>query len=53
MPLFRGGDRQANAAVYRATLVRMRHHEQTRAYARKSLQEEKGDQSLPETRHHP
>jgi len=30
--LNRGGDRQANAALYRIVLVRMRHHAPTRAY---------------------
>lgn len=30
--LNRGGHRQANAALYRAVIVRMQHHEPTRAY---------------------
>ena len=30
--LNRGGDRQANAALHRIVLVRMRHHAPTRAY---------------------
>jgi transposase len=30
--LHRGGHRQANAALYRAVIVRMQHHEPTRAY---------------------
>jgi transposase len=30
--LNRGGNRHANAALYRAVIVRMRHHEPTRAY---------------------
>jgi hypothetical protein len=37
--LNRGGHRQANAALYRAVIVRMQHHEPTRAYvARRTLQ---------------
>ena len=30
--LNRGGDRQANTALYRIVIVRMRHHAPTRAY---------------------
>ena len=33
--LNRGGDRQANAALYRTVCVRMRHHEPTRAYVQR------------------
>ncbi len=37
--LNRGGHRQANAALYRAVIVRMQHHEPTRAYvARRTLE---------------
>ena len=31
-PLNRGGHRQANAALYRTVIVRMQHHEPTKAY---------------------
>lgn len=37
--LNRGGDRQANAALYRAVIVRMRYHEPTRAYVAKRTAE--------------
>lgn len=37
--LNRGGDRQANAALYRTVLVRLRWHEPTRAYAERRTQE--------------
>jgi transposase len=37
--LNRGGDRQANAAIYRITLVRMRHDPRTRAYVQRRLTE--------------
>jgi len=37
--LNRGGHRQANAALYRAVIVRMQHHEPTRAYvARRTVE---------------
>src|SRR4051794_35039171 len=37
--LNRGGHRQANAALYRAVIVRMQHHEPTRTYvARRTLE---------------
>jgi transposase len=37
--LNRGGDRQANAALYRTVLVRLRWHQPTRAYAERRTQE--------------
>ena len=39
--LNRGGDRQANAALYRVVLVRMRHHAPTRAYVERRTEEGK------------
>lgn len=39
--LNRGGNRQANAALYRIVLVRMRHHPPTRAYVERRLKEGK------------
>lgn len=39
--LNRGGDRQANAALYRIVIVRMRWHEPTKAYVARRLQEGK------------
>lgn len=37
--LNRGGDRQANAALYRITIVRLRYHQPTRDYVQKRSQE--------------
>ena len=37
--LNRGGDRAANSALYTVVLVRLRHHERTRAYAARRSQE--------------
>ncbi len=37
--LNRGGDRAANSALYTVVLVRLRHHERTRAYAARRTQE--------------
>ena len=37
--LNRGGDRQANAALYRIVLVRLRHDERTREYMRRRTRE--------------
>jgi transposase len=37
--LNRGGDRQANCALYRITLIRLRWHEQTRAYMQRRTTE--------------
>ena len=37
--LNRGGDRQANAALYRVVIVRMRHHAPTRAYVERRTTE--------------
>ncbi len=37
--LNRGGDRQANAALYRIVLVRMRYHEATRAYVQRRTEQ--------------
>ena len=37
--LNRGGDRQANAALYRVALVRMRWHEPTRSYVQRRTQQ--------------
>jgi transposase len=37
--LSRGGDRQANSALYIVTIVRMRHHEPTRAYVERRTNE--------------
>ena len=39
--LNRGGHRQANAALYRTVIVRMQHHEPTRAYVARRLAEGK------------
>lgn len=39
--LNRGGDRQANAALYRIVIVRLRHHEATRAYVQRRTTEGK------------
>src|SRR5665213_882545 len=37
--LFRGGHRHANAALHRAVIVRMRHHEPTKAYVIRRTEE--------------
>ena len=39
--LNRGGDRQANAALYRIVMTRLRWHDQTKAYMRRRLNEGK------------
>jgi len=39
--LNRGGDRQANAALYRIVIVRLRYHDQTRIYFRRRIEEGK------------
>lgn len=39
--LNRGGDRQANAALYRIVLVRLCHHQQTKDYMARRLTEGK------------
>ena len=39
--LNRGGDRQANSALYRAVIVRLQYHQATRDYMTKRLQEGK------------
>ncbi len=39
--LNRGGHRQANAALYRAVIVRMQHHEPTKAYVTRGTLEGK------------
>lgn len=39
--LNRGGNRQANAALYRVTLVQMRHHPPTREYIKRRTAEGK------------
>jgi hypothetical protein len=39
--LNRGGDRQANAALYRIVMTRLRWHDQTKAYMRRRLTEGK------------
>jgi hypothetical protein len=39
--LNRGGDRQANAALHRIVMTRLRWHEQTRAYMARRLAEGK------------
>lgn len=44
--LNRGGDRQANAALYRIVIVRMRHCPTTRAYVAKRTTEGKGKRSI-------
>lgn len=41
MRLNRGGNRQANAAIYRVAIVRMRGHEPTKTYARRRTAEGK------------
>jgi transposase len=44
--LNRGGNRQANAALYRVAIVRMRSHEPTIAYVRKRTQEGKSKSEI-------
>ena len=39
--LNRGGDRQANAALYRIVIVRLRYHESTRTYFQRRMGEGK------------
>jgi transposase len=39
--LNRGGDRRANAALYRIVIVRLRYHESTRAYFQRRIEEGK------------
>lgn len=54
--LNRGGDRQANSALHRIALVRMRHDPRTRAYYRAPMRGEPLEERhppLPQTRHRP
>lgn len=44
--LNRGGNRQANAALYRVTLVRMRHHPPTREYIKRRTAEGKSPREI-------
>ena len=44
--LNRGGDRQANAALYRVVLVRLRHDEKTKEYARRRTAEGKSKKEI-------
>ena len=44
--LNRGGNRQANAALYRVVIVRMRHHRATMDYVRKRTAEGKGKMEI-------
>jgi transposase len=44
--LNRGGNRQANAALYRITLVRMRHHPPTREYIKRRTAEGKSPREI-------
>ena len=44
--LNRGGDRQANAALYRIVLVRMRHHPPTKAYVERRTQQGKSKSEI-------
>jgi hypothetical protein len=39
--LNRGGDRQANAALYRIVIVRLRHDQRTKAYLARRMQQGK------------
>jgi hypothetical protein len=51
-----GVNRQANAALFRVAIVRMKGHEPTLAYVKKDTREgksKKRNHSLPETLHHP
>jgi transposase len=53
--LNRGGNRQANAALHRIVLVRMRYHQPTRAYVDRHQrgQEQTRDHALPQTLRRP
>jgi hypothetical protein len=44
--LSRGGDRQANAALYRIVVVRMRHHQPTRDYVERRVKEGKSKREI-------
>jgi len=44
--LNRGGNRQANAALYRVVIIRMRSHSPTRAYVRKRMADGKGKMEI-------
>jgi transposase len=44
--LNRGGNRQANAALYRVLITRMRSHSPTRAYVRKRMADGKGKMEI-------
>jgi hypothetical protein len=44
--LNRGGNRQANAALYRIVLVRLRYHQPTKAYVARRLAEGKSKQEI-------
>jgi transposase len=44
--LNRGGDRQANAALYRIVFVRMRHHQATRDYVERRIKEGKSKREI-------
>jgi transposase len=44
--LNRGGHRQANAALYRTVIVRMQHHEPTRAYVARRIAEGKTEAEI-------
>jgi len=46
MRLNRGGNRQANAALYRVAIVRMRDHPETKAYAIRRLAEGKTSREI-------
>ena len=44
--LNRGGNRQANAALYRIVLVRMRHHQPTKDYVQRRTNEGKSKREI-------
>jgi hypothetical protein len=44
--LNRGGNRQANAALYRIVLVRMRYHQPTKAYVQRRISECKSKREI-------
>ena len=44
--LNRGGNRQANAALHRAVITRLRHHEPTKAYMQRRLAESKSTKEI-------
>lgn len=46
MRLNRGGNRQANAALYRVTIVRMRDHAETKLYAARRMAEGKARREI-------